>query len=294
MKLSMDLVMKEIDTIDVYTPAGSFLFTLDELQNSSINNTEETIDVTGKNGRRISRKKRNKAVSISGTNGILSSGLLALQTGGELTEDGQAIVEWVDYLTVSSGAAATNYKAIGTAGAEITALFVKSPTSAVASQLTQDTEAAAGKFTYDPSTKALGFYTDVADGTDIIVYYKRKISATVLKNDSDKYSGQAMLYVTGLAEDKCANVYKVQFFFPKVDFSGEFSLDFGGDQTVHNFEATALAGACGAGSEYYTYTIFGINEADAATTQAAATTGTETGTQTQGEQTGNGGGGGGG
>lgn len=266
MVLDMDLVFKEIDTVDVYTPGGNFLFTLDELQTSSINNTEETTDVTGKNGRRISRKKRNKGVTVSGTNGMVSSGLLALQTGGELTEDGQAIVEWCDYLTVSNGTATTAYKATGTAGAEIAALFVKDADKSVKTKLTQvANNPDDGQFTYDNKTITFGGTGSdaVADGTQVIVYYKRKITATVLKNDSEKYSGQAMMYVTGLAEDRCSNVYKVQFFFPKVDFSGEFTLDFGGDQTVHSFEATALAGACGAGSEYYTYTIFGVDTEDA-------------------------------
>lgn len=277
MILDMDLIFKEIDTIDVYTPTGQFMFTLDELQSSSIANTEESTDITGKNGRRISRKKRNKGVTISGANGMVSSGLLALQTGGDLTDydgtapNGYATVEWCDYLTVSSNAATLNYKPVGTTGAEIVALYTKNANSAIATELAQGTTASATNFTYTPPAAVtdkggtLGF-SGLTDGTQIIVYYKRKLQATVLANDSEKYSGQAMLYVNGLAEDKCANVYRVQFFFPKVDFSGEFTLDFGGDQTVHNFEATALAGACGAGSEYYTYTIFGENQADAPST----------------------------
>lgn len=262
--LANDLIFKEIDTIDVFEiGTGNFMFSLDELTSSSIAQTQETQDVTGKGGRLLSRTKKNKGVTISGSNGVVSAGLMALQTGGEFVNKDDATIMWNDTLTVKSGAAATTYKAVGTTGAEIVELYIKDANNAVTVQLQQASAVAAGKFTYDPATKALKFHTDVADGTEIIVYYKRKISAVVLDNDSDVYSGQAMLYVNGLAEDKCANVYRVQFFFPKVDFNGNFSIEMGDSQTAHAFEASAMAGACGAGAKYYTYTIFGANTADA-------------------------------
>lgn len=59
------------------------------------------------------------------------------------------------------------------------------------------------------------------------------------------------------------NVYRIQFFIPKADFSGEFSLEMGENQTAHAFEAESLAGACGAGGSLWTYTVFGVNTADA-------------------------------
>lgn len=71
-------------------------------------------------------------------------------------------------------------------------------------------------------------------------------------------------YIDALGEDKCANVYHIQFYIPKADFSGEFSFEMGDNQTVHSFEAEALAGACGAAGSLWTYTIFGANAEDAA------------------------------
>lgn len=265
MLLTNDLIFTEIDTVDAFDPAtGDFLFSLDEMTAATISNSEDTQDVTGKNGRLLSRKKRNKSVTISGTNGIVSNGLLALQTGGEFT-DGTTDVMWIDYLTVNaSHKATTKFKATGTTGAEIKELYIKTSNGALGTELVQDSTAASGKFAYDPSTKELTFHTDVAEGTEVVVYYVRKVaSAYVLKNESDKYSGKATLYVNGLAEDKCSNVYRVQIYFPKADFNGTFSLDLGDNATVHNFEATAMAGACGAGADYYTYTVFGANVADA-------------------------------
>lgn len=256
-----DITITSLETINAFDIAtGAYKFTLDELQNASISQTEEKSEITGKHGRKLANLKRNKAVTISGTNGMVSGGLLEMQTGSKF-ENKATEVLWTDYLTVSGKKATTAYKAVGTVGAEIEALYTKDANGAIATELTQDSTAAVGKFAYDPTSKTLTF-DGVEDGTEIVVYYKRKITADVLDNDSETYSGKCALYIDALGEDKCANVYRIQFYIPKADFNGEFSLEMGENQTVHSFDAEALAGACGAGGSLWTYTIFGANVAD--------------------------------
>lgn len=258
-----DLAITSLETISVFDIAtGNFKFALDELQNFTLEQTQDSNDITGKQGRKITTLDRNKAVTISGTNGLVSGGLLELQTGG-VFENKTTEVMWNDYLTVASDKATTTWKAVGTTGAEIEALYVRNADGTLGSELTQAATAASGKFAYTPNTKELSF-TGLADGTEVVVYYKRKITADVLDNKSDVYSGKAMVYVDALAEDKCSNVYRVQFFIPKAKFSGEFSLELGDDQTVHEFNAEALAGSCGAGGKLWSYTVFGANTEDVA------------------------------
>jgi hypothetical protein len=258
-----DLIITSLETITAFDPAsGDFLFVLDELQNASIANTEEKVDITGKQGRKLSSLKRNKGVTISGANGLLSGGLMELQSGGTF-ENKTTKVMWTDYLSVSSNAATTSFKAVGTSGAEIRGLYVRNADGSLGDELTQAGTAASGKFTYTPNTKALAF-SGLSDGTEIVVYYERQITADVLANESDKYSKKAMLYIDAIGEDRCANVYHIQFFIPKADFNGEYSIDLGDDQVVQNFEAEALAGACGVAGVLWTYTVFGENAADAA------------------------------
>lgn len=260
-----DITITSFETISAFDVlTGNFMFTLDELQNATINQSQETSDITGKAGRKLATLKRNKSVTISGTNGLVSGGLMEVQTGGKF-ENKTTDVLWTDYLTVSGNAATTSYTAVGTTGNEIESIYVKNNDGTLGATLTQDATVASGKFTYSPATKAIAFNDgDIADGTEIVVYYKRKIQANVLENMSDSYSGKCALYIDAMAEDKCSNVYRIQFFIPKADFSGEFSLELGDNQTVHAFEAEALAGACGAGSQLWTYTIFGANATDVA------------------------------
>ena len=257
-----DIAITSLEVISGFDIAtGAYLFTLDELQSASIANSEEKQDITGKQGRKLTSLKKNKSVVVSGTNGLVSGGLFELQVGSKF-ENKVTEVMWTDYLTVSGNAATTNYTAVGTEGAEISAVYAKNSDGALGEPLEQAASAAAGKFAYAPDTKKLTF-TGLTDGTEIVVYYMRKIQANTLENLSDQYSGKCALYIDALGEDKCANVYRIQFYIPKADFSGEFSLEMGDNQTVHAFEAEALAGGCGGSAALWTYTIFGANAADA-------------------------------
>lgn len=261
-----DLAITSIETITAFDVVkGDYLFTLDELQDASISQTQDSAEITGKGGRKLSTLKRNKAVTISGTNGLVSGGLLEMQTGGTFTNKPTEVL-WTDYLVIKEveGAyvAETTYKAVGVEGDEIENLYLKNADGSIGERLTQGTELSATTFMYDPGTRALTFSADNVD-KEIVVYYKRMMVANVLVNMSDVYSQKCTLYIDVLAEDKCANVYRVQIFVPKADFSGEFSLEMSDSQTVHAFEAEALAGACGIGGQLWTYTVFGANASDA-------------------------------
>lgn len=257
-----DIAFTSLDTITCFDiGTGIHLFTLDELQSGSIANSQEKQDITGKQGRKLTSLKKNKAVVVSGTNGLVSGGLMAHQVGGKFAEKVTEVM-WNDYLTVSGNAATTTYTAVGTEGAEIISLYVKDANGVVCKSLTQGASTSEGIFEYAPDTKKLTF-TGLTDGTEIVVYYKRKIQANVLENLSESYSKKCTMYVDVTGEDKCSNVYHIQFHIPKADFSGEFSLDIGDNQTVHSFEAESLAGGCGGNASLWTYTIFGVNAEDA-------------------------------
>ena len=259
-----DITITSLETITAFDiNTGAYKWTLDELQNGTIAQSQEKTDITGKQGRKLNSLKRNKAATISGTNGLISHGLLEMQTGSEF-KNGATEVMWTDYITVAADGEDTKtaYTAIGTVGAEIVGLYVRNNDGTLGTKLEQDAQVAAGKFTYAPATKVLVFNTDITAGTELVAYYKRKIIADTLVNDSGKYSEKCKLYIDAFGEDRCNNLYRVQIYFPKADFDGEFSLEMGDNQTVHAFSAEALGGACGGSATYFTYTVFGVNAED--------------------------------
>lgn len=262
-----DITLTSLDTITAFKLDGDPAFILDELQDATIANTQESQEITGKGGRKLSSLKRNKAVTVSGTNGLISAGLAEVQTGGEFETKESTPVAYTDYLTINDNEAVTTYVAAGTAGKEIEALYIKNGDGSCGEKLVQAAAAASGKFAYNPTNKKLSFAEDAfEDGTEIVVFYTRNIPGSVLTNMSDKYSGKLQLYIDATGEDRCGKQYHVQFFIPKADFSGEFSWELGGDQVTHGFEAESLAGSnCGGvtGGALWTYTVFGADAEDA-------------------------------
>lgn len=262
-----DITLTSLDTITAFKLDGDPAFILDELQDATIANTQDSQEITGKGGRRLSNLKRNKAVTVSGTNGLISAGMIEAQTGSQFEEKESTPVAYTEYLTISDNEAEMAYVAAGTAGKEIEALYIKNGDGSCGAKLTQAAAAGEGAFAYDPATKKLTFAEDAYDdGTEIIVFYTRNIPGHVLTNMSDRYSEKLQLYIDATGEDRCGRQYHVQFYIPKADFSGEFEFELGGDQVTHAFEAESLAGSnCGGvvGGALWTYTVFGADAADA-------------------------------
>ena len=70
-----DITITSLETIAAFDiVSGAFKWVLDELQNATIANTQETTDITGKQGRLLNTLKRNKAVTVSGNNGVITVG----------------------------------------------------------------------------------------------------------------------------------------------------------------------------------------------------------------------------
>ena len=260
-----DLAITSLETVTGFSKAGDFLFQLDELQSAAINNTQEKVDITGKQGRKLNSLKRNKAVTVTGTNGLLSLSLMAADAGADVTmnTNGQLYMWW-ETVAVNGNAATLTYKAVGTEGAEIAAAYVKHENGTLGANLVQAEAAAQGQFAYNAANKQITF-DGLEDGTEVVVYYKRHIpSATIVSNNSNNYSKKCTLYIDALAEDKCNNLYRVQFIIYTADFSGNFNIEMGDNPTVHSFEAEALASGCTSDGKFWDMIIIGETAADAA------------------------------
>lgn len=251
------LSITEIDQITCFNNANELEFIMDEIQEGSINNTQEKTDITGRGGRKIGSLKKNKAVTVSATNGLLVGGALAAQTGTEV-EQGTFKVRVTDIIAVNSNAATTEKEAVGTAGAEIGTIYKKNANGSLGDKLTQVASVTqTGEFAYDPSTKALTFFEgDFADGAEVVAFYDVEVEAAKISNDSEKYSKTLKMYIDVTAQDNCDNMYHGQFIIERADFSGEFDLAMGGDPTVHAIEAESLAGGCTGSTKLWDFIVY--------------------------------------
>ncbi len=251
------LIITEVAQITAFNNAGELEFIMDEVQNGTISNTQEKADITGRNGRKIASLKKNKAVTVSATNGVLVGGALAAQTGTEV-EQGTFHVRITDVMTVQGNTCKTSKTAVGVTGAEIGAIYVKNANGSLGTKIEQDTDAAEGKFKYDPATQEITV-SGIADGTELVAFYDVEVEAAKISNDSETYSKVLKLYVDVVLQDSCDVEYAGQVIIQRADVSGEFELTLGGDSFAHTFEAESLAGGCSGSTNLWDLVIYGVN-----------------------------------
>lgn len=229
---------------------GGLVLVMDEISDFSLNQSQETQDITGKGGRVISRMKKNKAVEGSGTNGFLSGGTLATMLGTEVEVGDNFVIKYTDTIVVNSNAGITTETAVGTAGMEIGTIYVRDENNAYISggkKLTQvaTAPAATGEFSYEPATKTITFFEgDVADGVEVIAFYDAEVKGAKITNDSDKYSGVLDLYIDCTCQDACDNIFHASIHVPRADFSGEFEIAGGSDPATQAFSFNSLPDLC--------------------------------------------------
>lgn len=251
-----------LETIHAYSrQTGVCELYLDELQETNIDNTEETQDITGKGDRVLKQIKKNKAVEVSGTSALICGDLMAAQTGSEVESSNKMKIRKPDILTVAKGdtEVATTYKAVGDAGAEILTLCILTENGALGTKFTQGAAASETEFTYDPETKKITLPTDIAKEGEIKIaaFYDYEAEGSKIVNKSDVFGKTLRVYVDCIGTDVCDNEYKCQFVFPRGQFSGEFAINMGGDQTVQDFKVNTLVDVCqGADSELFEFIVY--------------------------------------
>lgn len=238
-----------LDMEAYFRDTGMLDFKLEDMQNFTLNATQDKTALTGKNGRVIGYKKQNKAVTGEGTYGLVSAGLMKAQTGGEIIAADDLTVKKSELKSVSGATLVTDAKAVGTAGEEIGYIKALSANGAVAATYEQATTADATHFAYNPTTKTITLPVNdgaavIADGTNIVYAYERTVSGTKVTNPSDTFSETREVWIHCFGKDACDNEFYIAIVIPRADFSGEFSLELGGDQVVHNFSFDGMTDLC--------------------------------------------------
>lgn len=239
---------------------GSLEMIMDELSDCTISQEEEKQDIIGKGGRTIGSLKKNKKVTVSGTNGMLSGGALATQLGTDI-EDGEYTIRYTDIIKVSANKGTTAEKAIGTVGNEIGTIYVRDENQAYISGGTKLTQTsgtpAKGEFSYDPETKEITFFEgDVADGVEVIAFYDATVTGKKISNDSTKYSKTLACYLDVSCTNVCDQIFHGQFIFERADFNGTFDLQGGSEPATQGFEFSTLPNACTGKSNLWDFIVF--------------------------------------
>ena len=247
------LVVTQVDQITAYDNTGKIDFIMDEVQDTTLSQEEEIVDITGRGGRKIGSLKKNKAVTGSGTNGVITGGAIAAMLGSEV-KNGTNKVRFLDPLVVASGKVTLTNTPVGVAGNEVPFIYLKEADDSLGMELTQDATASAGK--YEVNAQEVTFFSDVQDGTKVVAVYQAEVESAVITNTSDRYSKTVHLIIDCLAQDSCDNQYHVQFDIPRADFHGTFDIAIGSDPSTLAFEFGALAGGCTGSNAFWDMIVY--------------------------------------
>lgn len=239
---------------------GSLEMIMDELTDFTLAQEEEKSELTGRGGRTIGSMKKNKKVTGSGTNGMLSGGALAAMLGTEI-EDGTYTIKFTDPIVVTGNKGTTTETAKGTEGNEIGTIYVRDEHNAYISggkKLTQVPETpSTGEFSYDPATKEITFFDgDIADGVEVIAFYDAEVEGKRIYNDSTKYSKVLYCYIDVTCQDGCDNLFHGQFIIPRADFNGTFDIVGGTDPSTQGFEFSSLPDLCTGKNDLFDFIVF--------------------------------------
>ncbi len=246
------LSITSVEMIHGYNNAGECEFILDEVQSATVSNTEEKVNITGKGGRVLGSLKKNKAVKVTGSNGLVCGGMMAAQTGGEVSESANTIVRATEILTVAGNSATLTGTPADTNSIKV---YKKNENGTLGTLLT----AAAADEPTEGEYKLSGSSITVSASdkiSELVCFYDREVSAAKVSNASDSYSKVLNVYMDCLASDPCDNLYRVQFVFPRADFTGNFDLAIGENPAVHSFEFESVAGGCGGRANLWDFIVF--------------------------------------
>lgn len=246
-----------VETIENYSRTDdTCLSILDEIKNVSLENTEDSSDVTGKNDQALFTIKKNKAVSGSGSSGYISGNLMALQTGsdpvaGKIKFRQREVIKFGDSDTTVKLAE----KAVGTAGAEILKLIVTIDGEDVSTEYQQAATASTDKFAYNDGTITLPTNTNSKSGSVEVVYNYEKDGASV-GNKSGTYGKTTHTFINCLGKNICDEVYFIQIEIYRCDWNANFTFDLGGDGAEHPFEFKSLVDKCHGDNAFWDFKVY--------------------------------------
>lgn len=246
---------------------GTCQFVVDDLQEATMTNEQETVYATGKNGVKIGSADRNKASRITATNGSIVDGVMAMQVGSDVVTGKTTVPKHFFQLTTTDGVSADiAIKPIGSVGNEIPYIYKRNTDGTVGKPYPIASAASATAFKYDPATKKITLPTGVFEaGETIYTFYDIEVTdAKKISNDEDKFSSTGMLIADCFAKDICTDKsYYAKIIYPKAKASGNFELSFGNDPSVQNMEFEALSGGCGSTATKRLWDFIVFDEEDA-------------------------------
>ena len=216
----------------------SLLFAFDQPKSGELNGNNDVTYVEGKRGVRLGTLKRNKTTGFNCENAYVVYSALAHQWGSEVEEASETNpinVRRAELLTADD------------TGVTLSAKPVEGSLKVYETNEDKTKKAVVEATNSDADVTI----TDVVKGETYLCVYDEAVStAKRIINDGEKFSEDVELVINLLGQDICSGLqYLIQCRIFKAAVSGEWSLSFGSDPSVHNFSAEGMLDTCSGNTE---------------------------------------------
>lgn len=222
----------------------NIIFSLNQIQDLSLNQTSESMEVTDAFGVSIMELMRSKALEASANNAIYDFGLLAAQYGTEkvtATAEEKIVVPAMESFEVEG----TEYTLNHTPVAAPTAIYELNGDSTLGAKYEAGTAASATEFVYEAGKITLP--TGVQTGSEMFVMYEYESdSAVEVVNSAKNFAKMGKMTFECLVYDVCDPETKIFAFLilPRFQLSNDFDWSIGGDNQQHAFSGKAHVDYC--------------------------------------------------
>ena len=233
------------------TDAEGIIFSLNQVQNFSLNCTSESQEIVDALGVSIMELMRSKAVEASAENAIFDLGLMAAQYGTKkvvASADEKLIVPTMESIEVKmdeDGNVITEYNLKHTPVEEPSAIYALNGDSTLGAKYTKATAAAVDKFAY--ADGKITIPTGTIAGTEFFVMYDYKSeNAVEVVNSANEFPTMGKMTFECLVYDVCDPETKIFAYvvLPRFQLKSDFDWSIGGDSQTHPFSGKAHVNYC--------------------------------------------------
>ena len=222
------------------------IFSLNQVQDLSLNQTSESQEVTDAFGVSIMELMRSKALEASANNAIYDFSLLAAQYGTEkntASTDKKIVVPTMESFEVDG----TEYTLKQTPVAAPVAIYELNGDSTLGAKYVAGTAASATEFVYNEGKITLPTAESVKKGTEMFVMYEYESeNAVEVINSANNFAKMGKMTFECLVYDTCDPETKIfaYLILPKFQLSNDFDWSIGGDNQQHAFSGKAHVDYC--------------------------------------------------
>lgn len=243
---------------------GRTLAKLTQLNNVQLTSGQEQVEALGKDGVKLAIFEKGKTFSIKATDGMISEGYLALQTGSAFEEikNGKGAKISETLVTADGQSVTITYKPVGVVGNEIGFIY-RDDNGNNGESFTQNGQANADSFAFAPTTKVITLPTGKFKAGDkvIVEYFPEFTSVKKLVNKADSYSANVRVRLDAYFTEICTKAdVPLQLVIETGKVSGNIDLSFGDSAATQNVEIEAMTNVCSEDNELFTLYTYNMED----------------------------------